>query len=190
MTTSRSTNRVPTRQLPRSVRIARLALGLVAAALLAWVGVTVASYVGAGLGGTTLVFSQEDAERWAGPAPVEGETGVGGGIPADEAVGAMQYVDVLPLALTLLGGLVAGAGAGLLPRRSRWSVPAGLAGMGVATVVGFFPALLGLSLMDIYRLGLADISGFLVAGVALAAAASVGSAVVWRHRRELEPVSG
>jgi hypothetical protein len=190
MTASRTTIQVPTRQLPRSVGIVRLALGLVATLLLVWVGVTAASYVGAGLSGTTLVFSQEDAERRLGPAPVEGEPGVGDGIPEGEAVGALQYVDVPPLALSVAGGFVAVAGAWLLPRRSRWSVPAGMAGMGVATVVGFFPALIGLSLMEIYRMGLADIAGFLVVGVALASGGLLGAAVVWRHRHELGPVSG
>lgn len=190
MTTLRTSIQEPRRKLPRSIVIVRLALGATAALLLAWVAITAASHVGAGLSGTTLVFTREDLETSGGPAPMEGDPGVGPGLSEADTVGGIQYVDVPPLALTVVGGLVAAAGAWLLPRGSRWSVPAALAGMAVATAVGLFPALIGASLMDIYRLELADIAIFLVVGAALAAAGLVGMAAVWRHRREIGPVSG
>lgn len=167
---------------------------MVAAAVLlfAWSAVTIASHVAAAASGLTLIFSQEAMDDpGVGPAPTEGQQGPGSeGLRPDETIGGNQYVDVPALALGVSGGAIAVAGAIWLTRRSRWSVPLGLAGMAVAAIVGSMPAVLGLSLADTYRLGIGEVSGLLVVGFGLAGVALAGALAIWRHRPAIGPASG
>jgi hypothetical protein len=173
--------------IPTSVRLARWYLAAVAALLLGVTAVTIASHVALAAGGTTLVFSQDEmqrAEAPIGPAPEEGD-GRGAApepIPADEATGSVQYVDVIGIALTFLGGGVVAAGALMLARRSRWSVPLGLAAVGVTALVGLVPASVGIWAADYYRVDLAQVLPFLLVSALLVALSLAAAVAIWRHR--------
>lgn len=176
-------------------RFAQAYLGIVGLLLLAIGGVTIASHLGGALGGITLVFSQEamDGDGAPGPAPTEGDgtSATPPPIPANEAVGGVQFVDIPSIVLTLAGGAIAAAGALLLDRRSRWSVPLGLAGSAVAAVVGLFPALIGIWAADFYGMSSpGEVLPFLLASVAFVAAAGACAVSVWRRRHELGPGIG
>ena len=162
---------------PAGLRLARWYLAAVAALLLGIAALTIASYVAAALTGTTLVFSQEEMD--AEPALV---------IPADEATGATQFVDLPSLALTTAAGAVAALGAGALFRRGRLALPLGIAAAVVTAGVGLLPAILGLWAVNYYALvDLASASPLLIISAALVLASVLSGLAVWRSRRVLSP---
>lgn len=169
------------------MRLARWYLAAVAVLLLGLTAVTIASHVALAAGGTTLVFSQAEMQGVEGPIGPAPEQGDGQGaaeepIPAEEATGSVQYVDAIGIALTFLGGVVAAAGALMLSRRSRWSVPLGLAAVGVTAIVGLFPASIGIWAADYYRVDLAQVLPFLVVSALLMAISLAAALAIWRHR--------
>ena len=176
--------------IPTSVRVARWYLVAVAVLLLGMTAVTIANHAALALGGTSLVFSQaemDDAEAPIGPAPEQGdEPGTAPEpIPPEEATGGVQYVDITSIALTLLGGVVAAAGAVMLSRRSRWSVPLGLAAVIVTGIVGLFPASIGVWAADYYMVDLAQVLPFLVVSAFMVAISLAAAVAIWRNRTAL-----
>lgn len=172
--------------IPTSVRLARWYLAAVAVLLLGVTAVTIASHAALALGGITLVFSQAEMDEMGpriGPAPEQGEPGAPEPIPAEEATGGVQYVDVTSIALTLVGGAVAAAGALMLSRRSPWSVPLGLAAVVVTAIVGLVPASIGIWAADYYAMvDLAQVIPFLVVSALLVAMSLAAAVAIWRHR--------
>jgi hypothetical protein len=183
-----------TGSIPTSVRMTRWYLVAVAALLLGMVTVTVVNYVSLAAQGITLVYTQAEMDEVGapiGPAPEEGAGDPGASpspIPPEEAVGGIQYVDLTGLGLTLLGGLVAAAGAWMLTRRSRWSVPLGLAAVAVTAAVGLIPASIGVWAAGYYAMGdLAQVLPFLVFSGLLVAGSVTAAIAIWRHRALLGP---
>lgn len=182
-----------TNTAPASVRLARWYLAAVGALLLGVSLVTVASHVALAAQGVTLVFSQEQMDDVAGaiePAPADG-AGPGAApdpVPAEEAVGGVQYVDVAAIGLTMLGGALAAAGALMLLRRSRWSVALGLAAVAVTAAVGLLPAWIGIWAMNFYaEVDLGQAIPFLVVSGVLVALSLACAVAIWRHRVLLGP---
>jgi hypothetical protein len=180
-------------QLPRH-RWMRVIAGVEAAtgALLLGIAlVTVAGHVTAALTGTSLVFSQEEMDRdgGLGPAPIQGDPDASTDpLPADETVGSSRYVDVVSIGLTVAGGLVGAAGAVLLGRRSRWSVPAAAAGMVVAGIVGAVPALVGIWAASFYgTTSSAEIVALVGLSAVLVGLAVLALVTIWRNRAAIGP---
>jgi hypothetical protein len=180
--------------LPTSVRLTRWYLAAVAALLLGIVTVTVANYASLATQGITLVYSQaemDEDDAPIGPAPEEGAGDPGASpspMPPEETVGGMQYVDLIGLGLALLGGLVAAAGAWMLTRRSRWSVPFGLAAVAVTAAVGLIPVSIGVWAADYYAMGdLGQVLPFLLVSGLLVAGSVAAAVAIWRHRAMLGP---
>jgi hypothetical protein len=175
---------------PRLMGAIRIAQAAVATLLLGITVVTVAGHAAQAMAGTVLVFSQDDmrnAEGVPGPAPMQGDPGATP-LPAEGTVGATQFVDIGSIALTLAGGLIAGAGAIMLARRSRWSVPLGLAGMAVVAIVGAFPALLGIWAASFYGMTSAgQLVPYLAVSAVPVGAAIAGMAMIWRQRAAIGP---
>ncbi len=169
--------------LTTGASLMRWYIGLVGLLLLSIVLATVANYVSQAAAGTTLVFSQEDMAAGGGgigPAPMEGEPS---GLPPEQTIGSTQYVDLPSIGLTLVGGLIAIAGAVMLGRRSRWSLPLALAGAGVAVIVGLFPASLGVWAMGYYGMGsVGSVVPYLAVSAVLSGTALAGAWAIWRNR--------
>ncbi len=176
--------------IPTSVRLARWYLAGIAALLLGIVIVTVASHASLAAQGITLVFSQaemDEGDAPIGPAPEEGPASEPDAspspLPPEETVGGTQYVDLTSLGLTLLGGIVAATGARMLTRRSRWSVPLGLAAVAVTAAVGLIPASIGVWAADFYEMvDLGQVLPFLLISGLLVAASAAAAIAIWRHR--------
>jgi hypothetical protein len=170
---------------PISIRLVIWYLAAVGLLLLAIGLATIVSHAMLAAGGTTLVYSQEamgDGDG-IGPAPMAGEDAPP--VPADQATGGMQYVDLPALALVIAGGAIAAAGAIALVRRGQWAVPLGLAGAAVAAVVGSIPAAIGIWAADLYAIGIDGAMWFLVVSAALVLVAVLAGVSVWRHRGAL-----
>lgn len=153
--------------------------------------VTIAGHASQAMAGTTLVFSQDDmgnAGDALGPAPVQGDPEAEPQPLPPETAGSTQYVDLLSLGLTVAGGLIAGAGAVMLGRRSRWSVPLGMAGMVVAGVVGAGPAILGLWAASFYGMtSPGQLVPYLGVSAVLVGLAVIGLVTIWTHRAAIGP---
>ena len=176
---------------PRLLGAIQIAETAVAILLLGIAIVTVAGHVSQAMAGTVLVFSQDEvgnAEGGLGPAPIEGDPDATPDPLPAEGTGATQFVDLTSMALTLAGGLTAGAGAIMLGRRSRWSVPLGLAGMAVVAIVGAFPALLGIWAASFYGMtSPSQLLPYLAVSAVLVGAAFAGMAMIWRQRAAIGP---
>jgi hypothetical protein len=179
---------------PTSVRLTRWYLAAAAALLLGIVVVTVAGHASLAAQDVTLVFSQAEMDEVGaliGPAPEEGAGDPGASptpIPPEETVGGTQYVDLTSLGLTLLGGIVAAAGAWMLTRRSSWSVPLGLAAVAVTAAVGLIPAAIGVWAADFYAMvDLGQVLPFLLVSGLLVAGSVAAGVAIWRHRAVLGP---
>jgi len=161
----------------------------VAVLLLAIAAMTTFGHATAAMGGSTLVFDQRDMGDAGGPAPAAGDDAPEPPpLSPDATTGGSQYVDLPGLAMTMAGGAVAAAGALFLHRRSRWSVPLGLAAMAVTAAVGLFPAALGVWAANFYGNGIdASVIPYLAVSGILSGAAILGAVAIWRHRRLLSP---
>lgn len=181
------------RHHPRDRRLGaiRIAETAVATLLLGIALVTIGGHVSQAMAGTTLEFSQDELgnpEDAIGPAPVQGDPEESPRPLPPDTVGSTQYVDLVSIGLTLAGGLIAGAGAVMLGRRSRWSVPLGLAGMGVAGVVGAGPAVLGIWAASFYGMTSAgQLVPYLGVSAVIIGLAVAGAATIWRQRAAIGP---
>lgn len=183
------TDRRPRRRWLGAIRVAETAT----ATLLLGIGlVTIAGHATQAMAGTALVFSQDDMgdpQDAVGPAPVQGGPEASPQqSPPETTVGSTQYVDLVSIGLTLVGGLTAGAGAVMLHRRSRWSVPLGMAGMVVAGVVGAVPAIVGVWAASYYGMASpGQLVPYLGISAVLVGLALAGLAMIWRHRAAIAP---
>lgn len=170
------------------LRVARWYLAAVAVLLLGITVTTIVSHAAQAAQGITLVFSQEEMRGGGGggigPAPTEGDA-TGPSLPPEATTGGMQYVDVPSLGLTLAGGVMAAAAAIALFRRSRWAVPLGLAGAGVAAGVGLIPASIGLWAAEYYGTASGEVAPFLVVSAGLVLLALLCALAIWQGRAAL-----
>jgi len=162
---------------PAGLRIARWYLAAVAALLLGIGSVTVIGHVAQAMAGVTLVFSQDEMQEESPQV-----------VLADETTGGLQFVDLPSLAVTLVAGALAAAGAVALFRRTRWALPLGLAASAVAAGIGLIPAAIGLWAANYYALvDLVAVTPFLALSAVLVAAALFCGIAVWRFRQALTP---
>ena len=74
----------------------------------------------------------------------------------------------------------------MLTRRSRWSVPLGLAAVAVTAAVGLIPASIGVWAADFYAMvDLGQVLPLLLVSGLLVAASVAAAIAIWRHRAVL-----
>ena len=181
-------NRHPHRRWFGAIRVAETA----AATLLLGIAlVTIAGHVTQAMAGTTLVFSRDDMGDPGGalgPAPMQGDAEAEPHPLPPETGGSADYVDLVSIGLALAGGLIAGAGAVMLGRASRWSVPMGMAGMVVAGVIGAVPATLGIWAASFYGMtSPGQLVPYLGVSAVVVGLAVIGLVMIWRHRAAIGP---
>lgn len=174
---------------PAGLRVARWYLSAVAVFLIGVAAVTIVGHVGQAIGGTTLVFSQDDIQGSGapGPAPAPAEGEAPAALSPEEASGSLHVVDVSGIALTVGAGAVLAIGAIALFRRARWAVPLGLAASAVAVGIGLLPAAIGVWAMDFYAMvDLSDAAPLFMISAALVTAALLSAFAIWRSRTSLQ----